>query len=98
MKHVQITATPHGKRPQESSAREKATRFVSRVDSFLKMGTNDVLVLLEPLSGFQDRTFREECEGKSKSREPGILGRILDKSRNSIVCLVERKLAMLRIL
>ena len=39
-----------GKRPREVTSREKATKFVS----------NDLLVLLEPLSVFQDKTFREE--------------------------------------
>ena len=39
-----------GKRPREVTSREKATRFVSK----------DLLVFLEPLSVFQDKTLGEE--------------------------------------
>ena len=39
-----------GKRPREVTSREKATRFVSK----------DLLVFLEPLSVFQDKTLCEE--------------------------------------
>ena len=33
---------------------------VPKLTKFYEMGTNDLLVFLEPLPGFQDETFREE--------------------------------------